>query len=195
MEAAARDSYCNSDTLLRLVQGVSGAPQQSQQALDRITRCYGDRLLRAGQRYCRTQAEAEDAVQETLLHALLHLDDFRAEGSLEGWLVRIVASACRRQARGQRNDASRHTTNHELASSGPSPFAATCTSELSRALADALLELSNTDRLVLLLAEAEGWRSEEIAAELGLTAGAVRVRLTRLRARLRKSLSHVLPDS
>src|SRR5262245_46988175 len=36
-------------------------------ALDRMTRCYGDRLLRAGRRHCRTAEEAEDAVQDTLL--------------------------------------------------------------------------------------------------------------------------------
>lgn len=194
MPAAASDGYCNAQTLLRLVQGAAEEPEQSQQALDRITRCYGDRLLRVGQRYCRTHAEAEDAVQETLLHALLHLDDFRGEGSLEGWLVRIVASACRRQSRGLRNAAALHTTEHELVSTAPSPFAASCNGEIGRALAGALLELSNIDRLVLLLAEAEGWHSEEIAAELGLTPGAVRVRLTRLRARLREALSPLIQE-
>ncbi len=179
-------NYCNPDILVRLVQGGSS------EAIDRITRCYGQRLLAAGNRYCRTQAESEDAVQETLLHATLHLGDFRAEGSLEGWLVRIVASACRRQSRGRKNDAALHESDEELQSHVPSPFDLSCRGELAQALQTALLELGPTDRLIVLLTEVEGWRAPEVAAELGLSSGAVRTRLARLRARLRRALTPLI---
>ena len=183
------NAYCNPDVLMRMVH--AGSPD----ALDRLTRCYGERLLAAGRRYCRTRTEAEDAVQDTYVIVATRLDSFRGEGSLEGWLVRMVASACRRMARGRKNDPSLHLSDaEEPASSEPSPFAATCSGELGRLLQQALIELPRVDRLILLLAEADGWRAPEIAAELGLSAGAVRTRLSRLRGRMRAALSPALRE-
>lgn len=178
--------YCNPDILLRLVRSGSA------QAIDRITRCYGDRLLRAGRRRCRTAAEAEDAVQDALLHVSEHIDSFRGEGSLEGWLVRLVTTSCYRQARGLKHDAARHDTQLLLVDNAPSPLDLSCRGELARALQSALLELSPVDRSIVLLADVEGWQASEIAAEIGLTAGAVRTRLSRSRARLREEISSVL---
>lgn len=188
MTSLQENDYCNPNVLMRMMQGGSPA------ALDRITRCYGQRLLEAGARYCRTQTEAEDAVQDTMLIAATHLNDFRGQGSLEGWLVRVVASACRRMSRGRKNDFTRHDSQDALPSDAPSPYVITCRSELGQLLQQALLTLQPVDRLTLLLAEVEGWSAPEIAAELGLTPGAVRTRLTRIRGRLRKALAPALHE-
>src|SRR5262245_6895640 len=102
MPALFSDDVCNPDRLTTLAR--SGDPR----ALDDITRCYGERLLAAGRRHCRTVSEAEDAVQDALVTAATKLDSFRGDGSLEGWLVRIVASACRRMSRGRKNATELH---------------------------------------------------------------------------------------
>jgi len=151
-------------------------------ALDQITRCYSQRLLEAGRRHCRSLAEAEDAVQDTLLVASEHLEELRHDASLEGWLVRVVASACRRIGRGRKNDSAVHDADVELpATDDPEDDAAR--RELLALLDRTLLELSAADRSILLLAELEGFSAAEIGAELGMTEGAVRTRLSRLRAR------------
>ena len=181
MPSSGDDGYCNPQVLVRLAQAGGS------EALDRLTRCYGDRLFRAGQRYCRTRAEAEDAVQDTWAWATQHLEDFRGEGSLEGWLVRIVASACRRQARGYKNAA--HENEVELVSAGPSPLDASRAREIAENLQAALLALSEADRAIVLLAEVEDWTAGEIASELGLSEAGVRQRLSRARARLRQAIS------
>ena len=106
--------------------------------------------------------------------------------------MRIVASACRRMSRGQKNEADRHETETTLTSGGPSPYDLTCRGQLGQVLQRTLLELKPIDRLVLLLAEAEDWTAPEIAAELGLSPGAVRTRLTRIRAHMRDGLAPVL---
>jgi RNA polymerase sigma-70 factor (ECF subfamily) len=72
--------------------------------LDALSRCYGARLLQVGQRRCRDADQAQDAVQDALLSAGEHLSDFRGEGSVEGWLVRLVTNACHRMRRGQKNN-------------------------------------------------------------------------------------------
>jgi RNA polymerase sigma-70 factor, ECF subfamily len=161
------------------------------EALDQITRCYSQRLLEAGRRHCRTSNEAEDAVQDALLSAAQHLGALRQDSSLEGWLVRVVASACRRIGRGRKNAAELHEpeAERELAGTDESPEAQAARHELGGRLDRALLELSPQDRSILLLAELEDVGAAAIGRELGLSEGAVRVRLSRLRARLARVLN------
>jgi RNA polymerase sigma factor (sigma-70 family) len=157
-------------------------------SLDQITRCYSDRLLRAGRRYCRTSEEAEDAVQDALMTAAEKLPSLRNDAALEGWLVRVVASACRRLGRGRKNAAPLHDRDEELVATGD-PENDTARLQLAEALDRVLLSLSPEDRSLLLLAEVEDFSAAEIGAELGLSAGAVRTRLSRLRERLLPELS------
>jgi RNA polymerase sigma-70 factor (ECF subfamily) len=179
---------CDPKRLVELVKGGDAA------ALDDITRCYRERLLAAGKRHCRTSTEAEDAVQDALLFAATEPGAFRAEGSLEGYLLKVVARACRRLSRGTKNDAAAHDSEAQTTSKEPSPEARAAEHELGSALDALLLSLPATDRAILLLAELEDRTAGEIGAELGLSAGAVRTRLTRLRQRLRHDLSVFLND-
>lgn len=187
---SARDAeQCDPRRLLALVHAGDSS------ALEAITRCYGERLLAAGRRHCRTSAEADDAVQETLLVAADELGGFRGEGSLEGFLVRIVARACRRLSRGRKNDAAAHDSTAELIAVGGSPETLSAQHELGVALQEVLLSLDPRDRAILLLSELEDYTAPEIGAELGLTAGAVRTRLTRLRQGLRHRLAAFVDPS
>jgi RNA polymerase sigma-70 factor (ECF subfamily) len=170
---------CSPERLMGLVRQGDG------EALDQITRCYSQRLLEAGRRHCRSTAEAEDAVQDALLIASEHLGELRDDGSLEGWLVRVVASACRRISRGRKNDGALHVAEPgaELSAAGD-PEDDAARRELAALLDRSLFELSPTDRSIVLLAELEDFSAAEIGAELGLSEGAVRTRLSRLRARI-----------
>lgn len=156
--------------------------------LAEMTARYGERLAAEGRRRCRTAEEAEDAVQDALLSAGEHLAQFRGEGSLEGWLVRMVANACHRMRRGRKNDPSLHVVDAVLASEQDSPERRAAQGELLGVLSDVLDTLAPTDRLVFLLAEGRGDKGPEIARELGLTPQAVRSRLSRARKRVREAM-------
>jgi RNA polymerase sigma-70 factor, ECF subfamily len=157
-------------------------------ALDRMTRCYGKRLIQVGRRYCRNEIDAEDAVQDALLAAGTHLDSFRGDGSLEGWLVRMVVNACHRMRRGRKNDPALHSAEVEVQSAERSPEDATRYGEMMEIMGEALNELPPRDRLIVLLAEAEGWTGPQIAEELKMTPGSVRTRLSRARAIIRENI-------
>lgn len=160
------------------------------QALDALTRCQGERLLAVGRRHCKNEEDAQDAVQDALLTAGHHLQDYRGEGSAEGWVFKMVARACGRMRRGRRNDPSLQADTSELILSEDPEFLAQ-RAELTEALGKALLVLPPQDRAVLLMAEAEGWTGPEIAAELGVSAQAVRSRLSRARQVLKEQLSDI----
>lgn len=182
------DPRCDPDELGRLVRAGDLA------ALAQIDHCFGERLLAVGRRRCRDAEEARDAVQDAMIVAATHLHGFRGDGSLEGWLVRIVARACARARRGRKNDPALHT---EVTDGVASPCGGRCASpeadaeraELRARLDGALAELDPRDRALVVLAEAEGWTAPELAAHLGMTAEAVRARLSRARRRLRARLA------
>jgi RNA polymerase sigma-70 factor, ECF subfamily len=156
-------------------------------ALEQITRCYSERLLEAGRKHCRTHTEAEDAVQDALISAGQQLGALRDDQKLERWLVKVVASACRRISRGQKNDAALHDAELELVSDDD-PERDAARRELGQTLERLLLDLSPLDRSILLLAELEDFSAAEIGEQVAMTAGAVRTRLSRLRSTLTATL-------
>lgn len=163
--------------------------QGNEQALDQITRCYSQRLLEAGRRHCRTGTEAEDAVQDALMVAAEHLTELQDDSKLERWLVKVVASACRRIGRGRKNDAGLHDTETDEAhTSEGDPETELARQELGQLLERQLLLLAPRDRSILLLAELEDFSAAAIGAELGMTEGAVRTQLSRLRNRVALAL-------
>jgi RNA polymerase sigma-70 factor (ECF subfamily) len=183
--SATSSGDCSPERLMQLVRAGTG----HQQALDQITRCYSERLLEAGRRHCRTGSEAEDAVQDALITAAEHLTELRDDSKLEGWLVKVVASACRRIGRGRKNDHGLHDeAAGELQPSEHDPEAELARRELGLLLEQELLTLPPRDRSILLLAELEDFSTAEIARELGMSEGAVRTQLSRLRRRMALAL-------
>lgn len=160
------------------------------EVLDRMTRCYGERLLAMGMRTCKDPDKAKDAVQMALLGAGEHLTSWRGDGRLDSWLVRMVVNACHRMRRGRKNDPHLHDPEAVVAAAeDDDPEVVAARAQLSAALGDALLELPHRDRTIVLLSDVEGWTGPEIAQHLDMTPGSVRTRLSRARARLRERLA------
>jgi RNA polymerase sigma-70 factor, ECF subfamily len=180
----ARCHECRPDLIAELVRAGDMA------ALDRISRCYGAHLLAVGRRVCRDHERARDAVQDALLAAGERLDQYRGEGSVEGWLVAMVANACRSGQRGRKDQAewNRPLDEESPTCAGDRPDDGAARSELAEALEAALADLPPLDRAVVLLTQVDGWRAAEVARELGLSAESVRARLSRARRRLRARL-------
>lgn len=157
--------------------------------LDRMTRCYGDRLLAMGLRACRTRDEAQDAVQSALLSAGENLQSWRGEGRLDSWLVRMVANACHRMRRGRKNDPALHSVDAESLPTTLTPEEEAARAELHGTLQAAIDALPARDRSLLLLIDVDGWSAPEVAERLEMTPGSVRTRLSRTRAKLRDQLA------
>lgn len=157
-------------------------------ALDHLTRCHGERLLAVGRRHCPTVEDAHDAVQDAMLAVGEHPDGWRGEGPPEAWVARMVAHACHRRCRGRKNDPTVHEVDAELGDPAPDPEVSTARQEALHALVLGMEALAPEDRALLLLADAEDWTGPEIAAHTGLSAAAVRKRLSRARRQVREAV-------
>jgi len=137
-----------------------------------------------------SRAEAEDAVQETLLRAWRHHERFQGRCRFDSWLHRIATNVCvdMLNARSKRAEpvdpASLQSAPLEVASDSD-PAEQTLTDEAFRlALVVAIERLPARQRAVLTLREVFGWPTSEVAELLGISAAAVNSLLQRARASL-----------
>jgi RNA polymerase sigma-70 factor (ECF subfamily) len=182
-------------------------------ALDRLLESYRNYLrlvARAGLGAAlRGKADPSDLVQETLLKAHRHFDQFQgaSEPELVAWLRQILARNLADLARRYRASSRRLAHEQSLeellvsasqnlsalvASNGHSPSQSAIRRELSVVLADALAELPASYREVLVLRSLEGHEWAEVARTLGRSTDAARLLWTRALKKLRPLIENRL---
>ena len=144
-------------------------------------RVHGAILRLTGGRHAR----AEELTQEAFVRAWQKLPGFRFESAFGTWLYRLAVNTALMDLRAQKNDpVEQGVEEHALPESGASPFCPAEREELERAVAG----LSPRTRAVLVLHDVEGWKHEEIAAELDMAVGSSKAQLHRARRLLRRAL-------
>jgi len=160
-----------------------------------VMRRHNQQLYRAARAIVRNEAEVEDVLQQAYLNAFAHLEQFEARSQLSTWLTRIVINeACARRRRSQRIPASiseahrvaPSSTLDDMASGLPSPEHQAYAGELQRVLEEAVDALPEPYRVVFMLRDVEGMSTSETGTVLELGAEAVKTRLHRARAMLRR---------
>lgn len=154
-------------------------------AFEQLIREHQDRLYTLAARELGSAADADDAVQETLVRAWKGLPRFRGDASFSTWLYRICLNAVTdqrvRRARGSGlalDDVVEPADRRDRIAER----------ELSGALQDALSQLDDTYRTPVLLYDVLGRSYAEIAEVLGVAEGTVKSRIFRGRAELARLL-------
>ena len=133
--------------------------------------------------------DAQDVVQEAYERAYKGLKRYRGDAKFTTWMYRITANCAKNQlVKGSRN---RHETMEEVievSDDRPGPEARLGTADDRRALNAALQSLPADMRAVVVLRDVYDLPHEAIAAELGISEGAAKVRLHRARRKLRERL-------
>jgi uncharacterized protein len=140
-----------------------------------------------------TDTEAEDIAQEAVLAAYLGLDRLRDPDAFASWLFGIGLNLARMRVRARRRPLSLDEATHGWWSDDPTPEQAFEARELFELVRTALAVLPAAQRDVVLLHYYEGLTCQEIAALLGQSTVAVRVRLHRARGQLRRGLETLRP--
>jgi len=129
--------------------------------------------------------DAEDIVQEALLRAYLSLSQLRDPVRFSAWLCGIAVNLAKMQLR--------RRALEKRVFAGPSLDSGSEERELLRLVRDAVDVLPVGQREVVLMHYVDDLSCEEIAALLGSSPGAVRVRLHRARQQLREELAILAP--
>lgn len=156
-------------------------------ALGAVFDHFAPRLLHVALHLVGEPSDAEDLLQETFVVAIERADEFDPRLALEPWLGGILRNLARNALR--RRAAHRAETLVDLADSGTTAASAEVDrEELRRLLRTHLDRLPAEQREVLALQLDRDLAPAEIAAEIGLSPGAVRMRLQRAREQLRRYL-------
>ena len=167
---------------------------------------YLDALYRTGLRMTRSEADAEDLVQETFIRAFRFREQFTPGTNLKAWLFRILTNTFinqyrRKAARPETTELDdvdesilyRHMRDVSPGSSSPDPEAELINNTLSSEVKEALESLPEKFRTTVLL-DVEGFAYKEIAQMLDIPIGTVMSRLHRGRKYLQKRLYDVARD-
>lgn len=177
------------------------------QAIRQIIRTHNQRLYRLVRAVLRSNADAEEVLQEAYLKAFANLAGFNGEASLATWLSRIALNAALMRLRAEKRLKRASPPSAAEAEIIPFPFS-TATTDPERIMAQRQLlhlveeatdALPEAFRLVFVARVIEGLGLEETAALLDLPPATVKTRLHRarklIRTRLEAQIGPVLIDA
>jgi RNA polymerase sigma-70 factor (ECF subfamily) len=132
----------------------------------------------------RQEADADDAVQETLVRVLQHRGDWRPDAPFANWVFTIAANVVRNKVREGR--ARRERPLPDAPSENLDPGAALQASEDLARILGALRLLEPEERAPILMLYVHGLPPREVAAHLDLSVEHLRVRLFRALKKIRE---------
>jgi RNA polymerase sigma-70 factor (ECF subfamily) len=171
---------------------VTAEPSVLRPSFEEVFASHYDWVRHTVRRLGVAERDADDLTHDVMVTVLRVLPDYDAQRPIRPWLMGIafrVTSTHRRSARVRREVVDLPV---EPADASPDPHASLEAADRRRLLLDALTEVDESRRPVLLLSDLDGFSMPEIAAELGipLNTGYSRLRLAReeLRSALRRRM-------
>lgn len=159
-------------------------------AFEAVVERHHARVHRLAYRLLGWSGDADDVVQDVFLAALSNAGNFRRAADLGTWLTTITLNKCRTHRRGlvsRLRMAARWAALRTLGEAPPADAEPAADDAFDR-VRSALQKLKPREREVIVLHYLEETPVDRIATVLGLTRGAVEVRLHRARTRLRAVL-------
>jgi RNA polymerase sigma factor (sigma-70 family) len=155
---------------------------------------YSGPAIRTAYLITRSQAAAEDAVQEAFVQVLRNLGNLRDASAFRPWFYRIVVNAAKRLARrGSMPTVALDLVHHDQAdATSPAPDELALSAEEAARLRAAIGELNEAHRVPVYLRYFTGLTEQEIAQALDLPQGTVKSRLYNARKML---LAHLEGNS
>jgi RNA polymerase sigma-70 factor (ECF subfamily) len=177
---------------LDITQLVARSREGDLAAVETLVNTFQMRIFRLSLSILDDPAEADEATQEAFLAAIGKLNSYRGEASFATWLYAIALNVCRGRLRKHRTQERLDQVLRSLglASSGDAhPEQMAVQHETDAALWQAIQELSDNERAVIVMRYYHGMRLNEIAQAAGVSERTVRTRLHTAHERLRIALS------
>lgn len=166
---------------------VRAAGRGDAKAFEALFRRHSKRVHALVWRLCGGHAaRAEDLVQEAFIRVWQALPGFRFESAFATWVHRLAVNTALMELRSRSGGEALETDDSALEwqATGDSAQRTALAADLEKAVAS----LPPRARAVLVLYDVEGWKHEEIAAELGMAVGSSKAQLHRARGLLRQRL-------
>ena len=177
---------------------VSEAQGGKLEAFEELVRRHGELIYRTLTAILGNPADAQDAMQDTLLNAFKHIGGFQGRSKFSTWLVSIARNtALHRLRRGKHFESLDEEDCDENGDIRPrqirawqdNPEEQHSKLEIRSLVERGVLALPASYRVVVMLRDIQQLPADEVARQLGLSVPAVKTRLLRGRLMLREWLS------
>jgi RNA polymerase sigma factor (sigma-70 family) len=198
-ERSAQTNVTSRDSANKLNDGglVQAMNNGHSPAFATLSERYKEQLFRAAHRITRTREDAEDAVQDALLRAFVHMGDFEGRSNFGTWLTSIAVNSALmivRKKRASREIAPDCSDDfgadalHEISDYHPNPEKCCAKIEEESMLKKAIQSLRPTLRVVVQIQQLQERTMRETAEAVGISLAAAKGRLFHARVALRRSL-------
>lgn len=176
---------------------ITRALSGEEHAFRELVEHHTPRVYAVALRLLGNQAEAEDVTQDVFFKVSRKLDTFREEAALSTWLYRVTVNAATDHMKKRRGDRTALVEDLErlpIEDHGDRPDEALQRGDLRARVRDAMDQLPDVFRTIIVLRELEGLAYEEIASVLSISKGTVESRLFRARAKIKAILERTGDD-
>jgi len=181
---------------------IDEAKKGNGKALAQLVKNYEQTVYNFSYKICRNRDKAEHTMQETFMSMIKSLNQFSGKSKLSTWLYTIVSNHCLMLARSKKrhdiidsfDDDDKFIDEKNITGWKIDPESVTENNELKNLLDESVQKLPAEYRIVFMLRDVEGFSTKETAEMTELSVPAVKSRLHRARAFLRKELDERLND-
>ncbi|WP_048601019.1 RNA polymerase sigma factor SigW [Rubeoparvulum massiliense] len=179
---------------------IQSAKDGDQVAFKELVEIYKDKVFQLAYRMLNNRHDAEDIGQETFLRVYANLSRYDGEHKVSTWIYRIATNLCidrlRKKKPSVHLDASQGEEGLDwysrLVSNERTPEQQTLTTELQGMVQEAISQLPDKYRMVIILRYIDDLSLQEISDVLNLPVSTIKTRIHRGREALRKKLRVVL---
>ncbi len=177
------------------------------QAFETLTSSYYTKTYNICYRMLNNPEDASEQAQETFIKAFRYIKDFKGNCSISTWLYRIATNVCLDYLRKNRNKQNLSLEQNiyddikmkdRLISDNPEPEKVAEINAQRKAIRDALSQMNEKNRIMVVLRDFNGLSYDEIAEIIKAPVGTVKSRISRARSELRnllcKDKEHLFTD-
>lgn len=174
-------------------QSISGDIQSFETLINR----YQKMAFNVAYRILGNEEDAKDMTQEALIKVFRNLKSFRMDSSFSTWLYRIVMNTCKDHLRknkvkvismDQSYDVGDGEVQMEFEDEGLKPDELLVSKETQSEVQEALMEVSEKNRIVVVLRDIKGFSYSEISDIVNIPIGTIKSRISRGRNELKSIL-------
>jgi RNA polymerase sigma-70 factor (ECF subfamily) len=160
---------------------------------------YSGKMFALCLRYCRNrpdgEREAEDVLQEGFITVFKNIHTFRRDGSLEGWIRRIIVNTALMHLRATKKELDFSDIDDLSGHYHPESHFDTAAEVNAKELTRMLDLLPEGYRIVFNLFAIEGYSHKEIAETLGISEGTSKSQLSKARGYLQEMLRKITAET
>ena len=167
--------------LRRLVRDAKAGDRAS---FERIVVLHERLVLRVAQRLLLNGEDAKDAAQEVFIRLHSTLGRFDEEKDLGPWLYHLTVNICRDVMRRRKREMPIESA-HDAANESPDPEQCAMAAQQYQIILNALRDLSEREREVIVLRDLEGRSTREVSEILGSSEATVRSQISTGRVKVK----------